>query len=1322
MRSLNRRRRNTKALKRQSLRGKSLRSKSFGGKSLQLETLDQRLLLSVAANWVANDYPADFVGPPEPDFLASGDFLDPENWDNPLSYIEETGFSLPSVVSINEDTDFNSDHPFNCCCPMCSGLADSQATTTDSDQIFSDYLASGGDSDPTSGDSQATTLLSASSYVLYLDFDGGTVESRSGDFWLGSASIQIPAFDLSNYGWSGREAEAISYITDFIQEDYAAYNVTVTTTEPLSGDYTTMYVGGNNDWFRSGSGVIGVATYDINNSNPSNYGFAFSDELGIYYNYSGGDLQQFSEYLSNLISHEAGHTFGANHVTNTTAIMNPYLPISPRRLMFGQGQIPGSTSSQDTQSLLASNLGYADSADDFGDSVAQAQSITVETTIDGLLERRDDVDVFTFTPASSGILTIDIDTDDFGNLDSLLNVYRTNDMAVLAVNDNYLGARDSYSILEVQQGFQYAVCVSSANANSSGSYSLALALEQDGPEADLVITDDLNNPNDHVLDFSAIYAGAQSSATFTISNHGSADLTISELTATGSFGLDVSSQPGWAFDDLAIAPGGQQNVTVTFAPGQTGSYNGSVKIVTNDPDEPTTSILLTGTAQAPVADLSGLDAVDFGDIDRGQTGSQIVTISNAGLAELTINNVFVDSPFVIVSGFDNQALTIAPGATHDFVVEVTAQQRGHLDGNLTIVSSDPDEPIATVELDAQICAGALCIIENSQTANDNQIDFGSVRVGETVEETFTLVNSGDGRLIITGLTVEGGFVLDTNLDAGLSGDDLVLQAGESVIVTAFYNPAEIEEVSGVVTIITDEVESAQSEIMLQAAGVGSVLEISEADGLDDNQFDAGTVKTGAVTQFVAYELTNFGNAAVTVNLALAEGSAFSLVSPQSIIVGPGESYEVQLQLQTALARTVNDTLYLTADDIDETEEQLTLAGDAYAVVGGGERYSFVDHSGDKVTITLSGSARAAVTLGNGQQSDIQSISFLEGDESGKSSSLSIKVQGGGSTSLGEISGSAQLRMISAGNVHLMGSGIDLEGSLGALQIGSVLSGADIRFSADQPALMRVEQIVGDSDIDIDGELRMLSTSRFTGGSLRAESIAKIMASGSIDANIEASEGGIDNVTVRDGNLDGSVTAQGNLGSVNVLNGDLRAALNSDNDISRIMARSGSVSSSIKAGGDINMIQTQNIENATIFARREIKTVNVSNNLLDSLISIGFDHDEYPEYSAGATAQVEASLGSLSVRGTFSATTVAVGVAPDEQGDFINGSAISASGTIGKVTLRNIDTENETMPFGLVAKDDISRLVIARPTSAAANHSEGNSYLYHEHDFYVNVLT
>jgi len=235
--------------------------------------------------------------------------------------------------------------------------------------------------------------------VLYLEFNGAVVQSRVGDFWLGSPSVTIPAYDLSFIGWGGLEKLSIQYIMESLAEEYKPYSIHITTEKPISGEYNIIYIGGNNSWFRPDSSVIGVATYDPENRDDSNYGFVFSKELEGYYLYGSGDLKEFSMYMANLIAHEAGHNFGLNHVDNTKAIMNPYLPLNPVRTVFSSSNIPGTDHIHDSYQMLEENLGVS-IRDVIGNDCANAYNLFSPvdgvTVSKGFIYNWEDVDVFSF--------------------------------------------------------------------------------------------------------------------------------------------------------------------------------------------------------------------------------------------------------------------------------------------------------------------------------------------------------------------------------------------------------------------------------------------------------------------------------------------------------------------------------------------------------------------------------------------------------------------------------------------------------------------------------------------------------------------------------------------------------------------------------------------------------------------------------------------------------------------------------------------------------------------------------------------------------------
>jgi HYDIN/CFA65/VesB-like, Ig-like domain len=93
-------------------------------------------------------------------------------------------------------------------------------------------------------------------------------------------------------------------------------------------------------------------------------------------------------------------------------------------------------------------------------------------------------------------------------------------------------------------------------------------------------------------DFGDVEAGTSSSIIVTISNPGDLDLEIYGI------GLAVGSDPGFAITLLSavtiLAPGETADVEITFAPLLTGLASGSLRILSNDLDEPVVEVGLAG--------------------------------------------------------------------------------------------------------------------------------------------------------------------------------------------------------------------------------------------------------------------------------------------------------------------------------------------------------------------------------------------------------------------------------------------------------------------------------------------------------------------------------------------------------------------------------------------------------------------------------------------------------------------------------------------------------------------------------------------------------
>jgi len=1072
---------------------------------------------------------------------------------------------------------------------------------------MADFLISGsnGDTDFFASDSFLTAGNSSAHHILYLDFDGANVLSRSGDFWLGASSITIPAFDLSLFGWSGREAEAVNYITNFVREDYAAYDLYVMTTQPAGGEYTTIYVGGSNEWFRPGSSVIGVATYDIGNRDDSNYGFAFSDELAIYHRYDGGSLLNFSEYLANLISHEAAHTFGANHVSDTSALMNPYLPVSPQTSMFGAGTIPNTTATQDTQSLLGVNLSYSNSADDFGNTITAAHRIFMGQTISGRLERRDDMDTFTFTASAAGTVTADINTSVYGNLDSVLQVYSHSAAAIIAQNDDDEISWDSKLSFSVIAGQQYTLAVSSAYSNSSGSYSLSLSSPAPAPH--LKITDSLGSASDCILDFGTVLLNSTNTAAVTISNTGTDTLIISQLWASGGYQLSRTSTSS-ANDDLTIAPNDQLTVSVTMISAAAGQNDGVITIVTNDPNNPTAAIELSGAVVLPKPELtlSGAalnaagNAFNFGNVRVGQTATQILTIKNDGSDTLLISGIGISGDFTIISGFSGQALTIAPNNSVALAIAVSPAQRQSLGGYLTLLTNDSSEQVVSVRLAAQGIAPVLTVTETAQIANDHKIDFGLLYVGETVEQLITITNTGDDTLVLAPIDMNGGFGV-LSAPHGSENNSIYLAPDETYSLVVSFQPGVQGLYDGQITILSADEQTAQ--VILSGAAQDGALEIVELDATEDRCFDLGSVDIEQTADAPLYRLINHSQTLMTVNLAWQNGLYFNLSQAETFTLRPGQTVEIASHVDSALAARLSDVLTVTTAGPGAVTFQTAITADAYAAVSSNHPYRYSTQSGDKVTVSLSGDALAHLRLDPENTDIIKQLDIVSGADL---KTLDIDTRASKTVQLQNLSGQISAKYLNLGQVELLGS-IVWTGSIDKLKLADT----------GENAL-----------IDLDGSVKTLIADTLDGDLLRADSIELLRTQNDLAMNIEITQGNFGKVHVLRGDLSAEIkVSSGAMRSVVISKGNMTGVLNVTGDIGKILVRKGDITGTIESAAAIKNITAKNIKNADISALFGIDKIDVSQDLSNTTVTIGESQGVYNSLNALADA-VDTCLSSL----------------------------------------------------------------------------------------------
>ncbi|MGE5254547.1 MAG: choice-of-anchor D domain-containing protein [Planctomycetaceae bacterium] len=119
-----------------------------------------------------------------------------------------------------------------------------------------------------------------------------------------------------------------------------------------------------------------------------------------------------------------------------------------------------------------------------------------------------------------------------------------------------------------------------------------------GEKGILLQSEPLSSPQISVsstfLDFGSVDVGDSSFTNLTITNSGSADLIIQQMTFSGTNTLDFSTRN----DDCTgatVAPSQNCTVQIVFSPRFTGSRSATLSISSNDPDTPTQTVSLSGS-------------------------------------------------------------------------------------------------------------------------------------------------------------------------------------------------------------------------------------------------------------------------------------------------------------------------------------------------------------------------------------------------------------------------------------------------------------------------------------------------------------------------------------------------------------------------------------------------------------------------------------------------------------------------------------------------------------------------------------------------------
>jgi PKD repeat protein len=262
-----------------------------------------------------------------------------------------------------------------------------------------------------------------SNRVIYLDFDGHITSNTAWNtnYTSGQPINSAPfSLDGNSNSFNTQEQDAIQYIWQRVAEDFAPFDVDVTTQDP-----------GDDAIFRSASTDLIYGTRAV--ISPTN--FTGSNIGGIAYvgvfNYVGSTYQPAFVMTSGLgnsekniaeaTSHEVGHNLGLNHdgKTNADGTTTTYYaghgdwaPIMGNSYyksvtQWSKGEYSGANQLQDDLAVMQT-YGIPLISDDHGNTNTAATVLSgININGSGLVTTRSDVDIFQFS-TGEGNVTINL--------------------------------------------------------------------------------------------------------------------------------------------------------------------------------------------------------------------------------------------------------------------------------------------------------------------------------------------------------------------------------------------------------------------------------------------------------------------------------------------------------------------------------------------------------------------------------------------------------------------------------------------------------------------------------------------------------------------------------------------------------------------------------------------------------------------------------------------------------------------------------------------------------------------------------------------------
>jgi hypothetical protein len=377
--------------------------------------------------------------------------------------------------------------------------------------------------------------------------------------------------------------------------------------------------------------------------------------------------------------------------------------------------------------------------------------------------------------------------------------------------------------------------------------------------------------NPSVIAFSTVNLGSTTNTYTLIQNTGSAPVTLTSFTITGTNAADFSlnSSTSCAPLPFVVTAGSSCYLYVNFMPSATGSRTGSVQVAYTGSGGSPQTVGLIGSGQSATPFTVSPSTLTFAAQNLTTTSAaQAVNVYNSGGTAVTISSVQVTganaADFTAVNGCGSSV----PAGGHCVVtVTFSPAATGARTATLTLTDSAATSP-QNVSLSGTGQA-------NNQTIyiSSTALTFAAQNLNTTSgAQSVYVFNNGTGSVTIGGASIAGTNASDFTIS---NSTCTTLAAGAGCYIFVTFSPTAVG--SRVATLqISDTATGSPQSVNLNGTGRSATQTISFSPTI--LQYATQIVGTSSANQVLA--IYNYGNSSMTVNSVTVVGanaSEFTIV-------------------------------------------------------------------------------------------------------------------------------------------------------------------------------------------------------------------------------------------------------------------------------------------------------------------------------------------------------------------------------------------------------------------------------------------------------------